>query len=220
MWDKQAATRPDKLLANSFTVQSRIDKFWGLPSEVVNPPVDVSFYSENLANAKKEEYYIFHSRLVRYKRTDLLIEAAKLSNKKLKIIGDGPDYKRLRSIAGNSGNIEFVGNSSEVEKRTLLQNALGFVYASEEDFGIAPVEAMAAGLPIYALDAGGVKETVTSAEGMFFEQQSATEIANGWSRFEEFAGQINPENQIKRATLFTKEKFIAGYLKKLEVLVD
>lgn len=220
MWDKQAATRPDKLVANSITVQKRIEKFWELPSDVIYPPVDVSFYSNNLSSAKKEEYYIVHSRLVRYKRIDLVIEAAKLANKKLVVIGDGPDYKRLRSIASKSENIEFAGNVSEEEKRELLQNALGFVYAAEEDFGIAPVEAMAAGLPIYALNAGGVKETVTAAEGMFFDHQSASEIAKGWNSFEKFTGQINGENQVKRASLFSIEKFIEGYLKKLESLAD
>jgi glycosyltransferase involved in cell wall biosynthesis len=220
LWDKQAATRPDKLLANSQTVRDRINTFWGLDATVVHPPVDVAFYSQGFENAKKEEYFIMHSRLVRYKRVDLLIEAAKLVHKKLVIVGDGPDYKRLKAIKGKSTDIEFVGNVGEVEKRTLLQNAKGFVYASEEDFGIAPVEAMAAGLPIYALSAGGVKETVTSNEGIFFSQQEALCIADGWEKFESFTGQINPENQVRRASLFSQEKFIEGYLKNLENLVD
>lgn len=210
VWDRQAATRPDYLLANSHIVGKRVETFWGRNAQVVYPPVDTAFYAPS-EHVTKSDYFITHSRLVRYKRIDILIDACIQQNKKLMVVGDGPDYKRLKAIAKRSSLIEFTGYVSHEEKRHLLQEAKGFLFAAEEDFGIAPVEALAAGTSVLAYGKGGVTETITADTGMFFKEQSAKSLAGSLENFETFVGHVNAGVLRKQAEKFSKKQFIDTY---------
>jgi glycosyltransferase involved in cell wall biosynthesis len=170
--------------------------------------------------AKKEEYYVTHSRLVRYKRIDILIDACKQAKKKLVVIGDGPDYKRLKQYAAGSKDIQFTGYVSHAEKRDLLQKATGFLFAAEEDFGIAPVEAMASGLPVLAYGKGGVLETVSPDTGLFYENQSSESVGGKLKEFDRFIGQVKPHALYTQAANFSKENFTTNYLKQVTGCVE
>lgn len=215
VWDRQAATRPDYLLSNSQTVQKRIQTFWGREAAVVYPPVDTDFYQPP-NSIKKEEYFVTHSRLVRYKNIDILIDACRSHHKKLMIIGDGPDYKRLKRSAKGSSDITFTGYISHEEKRNILQKARGFLFAAEEDFGIAPVEALAAGTPVLAFGKGGVLETVTPDTGMFFKEQRADSVAASLSGFSTFTEKVSRAVLLAQAAKFSQEHFITSYLDNIK----
>ncbi|MCC7303987.1 glycosyltransferase [bacterium] len=214
VWDKQASTRPDYLLANSREVSNRISTFWGRPSDIVYPPVDTDFYLPT-EPVRKEEYYITHSRLVRYKRIDILIDACIAQKKKLVVVGDGPEYKKLVNYAKNSPDIVFTGYLSHTQKRELLQKANGFLFAAHEDFGIVPIEALAAGTPVLAFGRGGALETVTPDTGMFFKQQTADSISSQLPLFEKFVTQVNREVLKHQAEKFSKQSFIKNYTRQI-----
>lgn len=214
VWDRQAAMRPDYLLSNSKEVSNRISTFWNRESSVIYPPVDTDFYLP-ASNVVKGDYFITHSRLVRYKRIDLLIEACLEQKKKLVIIGDGPDYAHLKKVAKGSPDIIFTGHVSHEEKRDLLQKAKGFLFAAYEDFGIAPVEALAAGLPVLAFGKGGALETITPDTGIYFKDQTAESISQQLPLFEKFVGQVNKEVLKHQAEKFSKQKFVSSYTQEV-----
>jgi len=169
VWDRSAADRVDYFIANSEFIAERIRKYYRRDAVVINPPADVSDYQ--IAD-QVDDYYLIVSRLVPYKRTDIAVEAFNRLNRPLKIAGEGPEYKRLKQLAGNT--IEFLGNISETEKRDLMSKARAFIFPPEEDFGITPVEAMAAGRPVIAYGRGGALETVVEGKtGVFFHEQTA-----------------------------------------------
>jgi glycosyltransferase involved in cell wall biosynthesis len=188
MWDKLAADRVDVFIANSKTVQERITKYYRRDSVVIYPPVETERFSvANIDPFKQEKpYFLIGCRLAPYKRVDMVIEAFKsLGNEYyLKIFGDGVDLKRLKKIAGEAANIEFVGRVSDEERATLYRNSLAFINPQEEDFGITPVEAMASGRPVIAYRKGGATETVKEGEtGVFFDRQTAEDIADSVHKF-------------------------------------
>ncbi len=214
VWDRQAAMRPDYLLSNSKEVSNRVKTFWGRESTVVHPPVDTEFYAPKKP-VKKEEYFVTHSRLVRYKRIDILIEACKAQKKKLVVVGNGPDYKRLKQVAGGSTDITFTGYATHEEKRDILQKAQGFLFASEEDFGIAPVEALAAGLPVLAYGKGGILETTTPDTGMYYKAQTSDAVAHQLPLFEKFVHQVNHVVLQRQAEKFSKQRFVQQYTNEI-----
>ena len=166
IWDYAGASRVDRFIANSKTTQKRIDKFYGRKSQIIYPPADLSF-----ADEEKSDYYVTLGMLTPYKKIDIAIEAFNVSGKKLKIIGDGPDRKRLEELAEN--NIEFAGFVSESERTKLLSKARGLIFPNVEDFGIAPIDAMAAGCPVIAYNSGGATETVVDGTtGVLFDEQT------------------------------------------------
>lgn len=182
MWDKLAADRVDVFIANSKTVQKRITKYYRRDSVVIYPPVETERFSLASVDPIKQEkpYFLIGCRLAPYKRVDITIEAFKSLGEeyRLKIFGDGVDMKRLKKIAGDSSNIEFIGRVSDEEKAELYRNALAFINPQEEDFGITPVEAMASGRPVLAYRQGGATETVKEGEtGLFFDEQTSEAIA-------------------------------------------
>jgi len=167
LWDRSAAERVDYFIANSRYISERIKKYYRKPSVVIYPPVDVADFhqSDDLG-----DYFLLVSRLVTYKRVDLAISAFNELGIPLKIVGDGPEYKKLRSLANS--NIEFLGSVEEQEKRDLMARCQAFIFPPEEDFGITAVEAMAAGRPVIALRRGGALETVVEGRtGLFFDEQ-------------------------------------------------
>lgn len=168
LWDQLSTQRVDHFIANSATVQKRIGKFYRRDSAVIHPPVETNRYqiAKNLG-----DYYAAGGRLVPYKRLDLAIQTFNRLKWPLKIFGSGVEEKYLRNLA--KPNIEFVGKISEEEKIKLLSRARAFIHPQNEDFGITPVEAMAAGRPVIAYGEGGATETVIAGEtGLFFPQQT------------------------------------------------
>ena len=154
-WDYLSSVRIDKLVSNSNFTAKRIKKYWGRNSSVIHPPVDVDKFSPR---ESRSDFYLSVSRLVPNKRIDLLIKAFNQLDLPLIIVGNGPEKKKLMKIANK--NIIFLNYQTDFEIKKLMESCRAFVYAGIEDFGIAPVEAMAAGAPIIALKKAGILDTV------------------------------------------------------------
>lgn len=217
-WDFQAAQRPDLIIANSEEVRRRIWKYYRRRAIVIYPPVEVDKFSFSSSKAKGN-YYFTMSRMVPYKRIDLIVKAfIELGDKKLIVAGDGPEMGRLKKIARDSSNIEFVGFVNDKDKIELMQKAKAFIFSAHEDFGIAPVEAQACGIPIIAYGKGGALETVVDNKtGIFFNAQRIEELKKTVFRFEELKGSFNPTLIRKNAEKFSQTVFknkIKKYVKK------
>jgi glycosyltransferase involved in cell wall biosynthesis len=173
MWDFLAAQRVDHFIANSQFVADRIKRYYNRDSVVMYPPVDTLGYP----NIPKMNYFVLVSRLRPYKKVDIAIKAFNRLNMPLVVVGDGEERKHLESIA--ESNIYFTGNADEPTKKKLLAGAIGFIHPQEEDAGIAAIEAMAAGTPVIAYDAGGARETIiTGTTGVLFEEQTWQSLAD------------------------------------------
>ncbi len=213
MWDHQAMQRPDVLAANSRYVQAMVRKYYGRDAEVIYPPVEVEEFS---CTEDRDDYFVTVSRLVPYKRADVVVRAFNELGLPLKVIGSGPLEERFRAMA--RPNVEILGWVSREELRRLVQRARAMVFAAEEEFGIAPVEALAAGAPVIAYARGGVTETVVPFEsGILFDEQTpqslaeaVREVASGNHRFE-------PERLREQAERFAPARFereMAGLLER------
>ncbi len=206
-WDQAAAQRVDVFVANSKLVAGRIKKYYGAPSTVVYPPVEVEKFnsSETIGN-----YYLAGGRLVPYKRFDLIVQAFTRLKIPLKIFGEGPMYGSLKRMAGP--NIEFLGRVSDEAKAKLYAEAICYIHPQEEDFGITAVEAQAAGTPVIAWGKGGATETVKDGEtGIYLDEQSWEELAGTVINFDR--SRFNPEkiraNAEKFNTSIFEQKFRA-----------
>lgn len=175
MWDVISTNRVDHLIANSEYIAKRIQKIYRREATVIYPPVDINKFS---LETNKEDYYITVSRLVSYKKVDLIVKAfSQMPQKKLLVIGDGPDMGKIKSKA--SKNIEILGHLPYDQVVIYMQKAKAFIYAAEEDFGIVPVEAQACGTPVIAFRKGGLIETVKEGiSGSFFNEQTSESIKN------------------------------------------
>jgi len=222
IWDRLAADRVDLFIANSKTVKTRITKYYRRDSVVIYPPVETDkFFVSNLSEQiKQEKYFLAGCRLAPYKRIDIVIEAFKLlgDDYKLKIFGDGIDTERLKKIAGENSNIEFLGRVSEEEKAKLYSQAQAFINPQEEDFGITVVESMAAGRPVIAYRKGGATETVVQGKtGLFFNEQTPESIVQVLRNFKredfkpqeikEYAAQFSVDNFKKQINEFIKNNY-------------
>ncbi|MFA5926878.1 MAG: glycosyltransferase [Patescibacteria group bacterium] len=203
LWDRVAADRVDHFLANSDYVGKRIKKYYGRDSITVHPPVGIERF-EPVDSDKVGNYYLFVSRLIGYKKCDLVIDAFNDLGLPLKIIGQGPDKAALEQRAKK--NIEFLGFLSDEEIKKYYAEARAFVFAAEEDFGIVPVEAMAAGRPVIAYGKGGTVETVVpGVTGVLFEEQTPQCLIDTVRNFkpDKFdSGKIR-----KHAETFSNERF-------------
>jgi len=210
VWDRHAAERVDRFIANSETVRRRIRKYYQRDSVVIHPPVETSRFS---IAPKVEDYYVAGGRLVAYKRFDIVVQAFNKLGIKLKIFGTGPELGKLRAAA--HPNIEFVGKVAEEEKAELYRKAIAYLHPQEEDFGITAVEAMASGRPVIAFRKGGAEETVVEgATGRFIEEQNWEELANEIIRFE--PEKFDPLRVRAHAQKFDTELFkskLAGYIR-------
>lgn len=205
-WDFLAGQRPDIVIANSKHVEKRVKKYYKRDAKVIYPPVGVDRFE---ISDEVEDYYLIVSTLARYKRIDLAVEAFKKSGRSLKIVGSGSDREYLEKLAGGSENIEFLGFVSDKEVSKMMAKCKGFVFCSEEDFGITPVEVMASGRPVFGFGKGGLLETVVDGEtGLFFEKQDVSVFLE---RFEEFEKWIDEEfdsaDAVKRAEEFDEAIF-------------
>lgn len=180
IWDRMAADRVDRFIANSLTVADRIRKYYGRDSDVIHPPVETGKFS---VAEVPGNYWLAGGRLVSYKRFDLVIRAFNDLGLPLKIFGDGPLYKELRSMA--RPNVEFVGKVGDADKAALYRKALAFLHPQEEDFGITAIEAMASGRPVIAYRKGGAVETVVAGvTGDFFDGQSWEDVRDAVIRLD------------------------------------
>ncbi|PIZ96835.1 MAG: glycosyltransferase family 4 protein [Candidatus Magasanikbacteria bacterium CG_4_10_14_0_2_um_filter_33_14] len=167
IWDRNSVDRVDNFIANSHTVYKRIKKYYRRTSDVIHPPVDLD---EFFISQEVGDYFVAGGRIVNYKRFDLIIQAFNRLGFNLKIYGDGPALEKLKKLA--KPNIEFLGRISDKQKAEILSKAKAFINPQVEDFGITPIEAMAAGRPVIAYGFGGVTETVISGvTGLFFYKQ-------------------------------------------------
>lgn len=202
VWDRVSADRVDHFVANSLEVAGRIRKHYRRDSELVYPPVDVERVRPNGLPA--EDFYLVVSRLVPYKRVDLAVEAANRTGRRLVVAGGGPELRRLQAMAGPT--VEFVGRVSDAEVADLMARCRAFLFPGFEDFGIAPVEAQAAGRPVVAFARGGALETVVpGVTGVFFEEQAADALIGA---LEEFEGQqFDPAACRRNAERFSSDEF-------------
>lgn len=179
-WDQHAASRPDFFIANSKTVAARIEECYGRPAVVIPPPIDLSRF--RIARAAGD-FYLIVARLVAYKRIDLAIGACNLLEKKLVIIGDGPDRARLEALAGPT--VVFRGRQPDDVVTEALSECRALLFPGEEDFGMTPLEANASGRPVVAWKGGGVLDTLRDGEtGVFFTEPTAESMADAIMRAE------------------------------------
>jgi len=180
IWDKEASLRVDQFWAISNFIKERIDKYYSKSAKVLYPPVDASKFkiSDNIGN-----YFFMAGRLVSYKRFDLAVSAFNRLGLPLKIVGTGPELKRLKKLAGD--NIEFLGPVSDAALSDLYSHSRACIFPQEEDFGIVPLESMASGRPVIAYRSGGAVETILEDRtGMFFNEQTEDSLINTVKRFE------------------------------------
>ena len=209
LWDYRTAAGVDYFVANSKFIGRRIRKVYGRSADVIYPPVDVGAFSYC---ADKDDFYLSASRLVPYKRMDLIVRAfAQMPMKSLTIIGDGPEMSKLKEIA--TPNVQLLGYQPFADLKHYMQRARAFVFAAEEDFGITPVEAQACGTPVIAYGKGGSLETVKEGEdyatatGVLFKDQTVESIVDAVERFEAMPRGISSEACRKNAESFSADRF-------------
>lgn len=209
LWDYRTANGVDYFVANSQFIAKRIYKIYRREAEVIYPNVDTDKF---ILSTDKQDFYLTASRMVPYKKIALIAETfALMPDKKLKIVGTGPDYKKIQQLAMSSPNIELLGFVADDELKLLMQRAKAFVFAAEEDFGIVPVEAQACGTPVIAYARGGALETVNGLDslaptGVFFASQTKEAIQQAVAKFEQ-QSVITPQSCVANAKRFTTERF-------------
>ena len=213
LWDYVSSQRIEKIVSNSKYIARRIKKFWNRDAQVIYPPVNCEYFVP-AGGSKRQDYYIFFSRLVPYKRADIAIDACAALGKKLVVIGGGSEAKKLKERAKVNSNITFTGRISDQEVRGYLQKARALIFCAEEDFGIIPVQAQACGTPVIAFGKGGATETVAENKtGVFFAEQTAESCAAAIKAFEklEAAGSFDSKKIASHAKTFGRERFIKEF---------
>lgn len=204
VWDYYAADRVDHYIANSETVRRRIQKYYRQDATVIYPPVDTEKFK---ISSSRENYFLIVSTLTRYKNIELAIDLFNKVRKRLVIIGDGSDRKRLESIAGP--HIDFLGFKPDEVVREYMQNCRALIFPGEDDFGITPVEAMACGKPVLAYAKGGATETVIAGlTGEFFEEPTVESMEMGLARLLVNEPRYDAGRIRKHAEKFDRQKFI------------
>ncbi|MBN2100728.1 glycosyltransferase [Candidatus Dojkabacteria bacterium] len=222
VWDLEASKRPNELVSISNFVSRKVKKVYRRESHVVHPGVDLSFWNEGVGtmpDGERDEnkygtnFYLVVSRLYDYKRIDLAVEACNRLNRRLIVVGEGPDAKYLKSLAGP--NVTFLGYCSTQEKKSLMSRARAFLFPGVEDFGLTPVESMACGTPVIAYNKGGVAETVIDKEtGVFFDRQTVESLCDTIRDFETM--DFDRKDLTGRAREFSENLF----LEKIKNLVN
>lgn len=216
-WDYRTANGVDHFIANSQFIARRIHKVYGRTADVIYPPVDVHRF---LMNTSKQDYYLTASRLVPYKKIDLIVEAfSNMPDKRLVVIGNGSEMVKIKSKA--KSNIEILGYQPDSVMLEHMQNAKAFVFAAEEDFGITPVEAQACGTPVVAFGKGGSLETVRpygvdKPTGVFFDEQSVPSLVKAINFFDTVSDKIEPQDCRENAMRFSVEIFKNNLSKYVE----
>ena len=217
-WDVVSANRVDYFIANSQNTARRIWRCYRRPATVIYPPVNIERFP---FQTSKQDFYLTVSRLVSYKQVDLIVRAFNRMKKPLVVIGTGPGLEGLRKLA--QPHVQVLGEQPDDVVEKYMAEAKAFVYATCEDFGIAPVEAQACGTPVIAYGLGGALETVRdirqhpdTGTGLFFEAQTEAAIVAAVETFEGYKGAINPEYARWHATQFAPKIFQERYLEFLD----
>lgn len=212
-WDLKSSQHPDHIIGISNYIKEKIKRIYNREADVIYPPVDTDKFPLCL---EKSDYYLAASRLVPYKKIDLIAEAfAKMPHKKLVIVGSGPEKEKIRAKA--TPNIEIVGYQDFESLKSYMQKAKAFVFAAEEDFGIVVVESMACGTPVIAYGKGGASETVVDGvTGVLFEEQTIDSIINAVNKFENLNGSFNFSEISKHAEKFSRANFENNFSKYVE----
>jgi glycosyltransferase involved in cell wall biosynthesis len=214
-WDRATAGRVDAFLANSHYVAGRIARYYNRHASVLYPPVDTSFFTP--VGAPPEPYFLVVSALVPYKRLDVAIHAASRLGVRLKIAGTGPDAARLQALGGP--DVEFLGSVDDEALRELYRRAQALVLPAEEDFGIAPVEAMACGRPVVAFARGGAIESVDpGVTGLLVETQTPDAFAEAMRAAS--AATWEPARLVQRAATFGPDRFATGFRQAVSDLLS
>ncbi|MEX3920476.1 glycosyltransferase family 4 protein [Paraburkholderia sp. BR10936] len=223
-WDVRTANSVDQFVANSEFIARRIQKVYQRQAEVVYPPVDIDAFE---LETTKDDFYLTASRLVPYKKIDLIVEAfARMPERRLVVIGDGPDMHKVRAKA--TPNVEVLGYQPFAVLHDRMRRAKAFVFAAEEDFGISVVEAQACGTPVIAFGKGGALETVRDTgsrpTGIFFEEQNADAIIDAVESFESDPGRFRAEDCRANAERFSsrhfREQFFARVAKAVPAIAQ
>jgi glycosyltransferase involved in cell wall biosynthesis len=207
-WDMRTANGVDVFLANSRFIGRRIEKVYRRSAEVIYPPVDVDSFDVGM---EKGSFYLTASRMVPYKKLPLIVQAfAQMPDKQLVVIGDGPDFEKVKALA--PANVQILGYQADAVLKDHMQRARAFVFAAEEDFGITPVEAQACGTPVIAFGKGGALETIRGLDnvqptGVFFAEQSVPSLVDAVQLFEANSDRISPQACHANAMRFSQERF-------------
>lgn len=208
LWDLRSANGVDHFIANSHFIARRIAKTYRRDATVIYPPIDLSAFKPA---GPKENFYLAASRLVPYKKMDLIVESFKhLPNERLVVIGDGPDFKKVKANAG--ANVEILGYQSKDTLIHYMQRAKALIFAAEEDFGLVPLEAQACGTPVIAYGKGGALETVRGLEndhptGLFFLEQTIKSLTEAIQQFDTQREKLTQDNCLANATAFSPQSF-------------
>jgi glycosyltransferase involved in cell wall biosynthesis len=208
IWDVRTASGVDEFVANSSFIARRVAKVYGRNAIVIHPPVNTKIFT---SESKKEDFFLTASRLVPYKKIAAIVEAFReMPEKKLVVIGDGPELKRIQNMAGP--NVMVLGHQPFEVLRSYMQRARGFIFNAEEDFGIVPVEAQACGTPVIAFGRGGVLDSVLPSNderktGIFYDDQSPAQIVNAVKKFDSEYKSFSADACRRNAERFSSEKF-------------
>lgn len=211
-WDLKAAQRPDYMIANSIYTRDQIKKYYGRDATVIHPPVEIEKYLGG--KALPRHGFVITGRHVAYKRFDLAIQACTLLNLPLNVLGTGPETSKIKRLAGPT--ISFKGYVSETEIVDILHSAEAFIFPGLDDFGIAPVAAMAAGTPVIAYKDGGSPDYVNKETGLFFDQQSVPSLVKALQDFPKH--KFKAEDVRKEARKFSPEKFREAMTRFIETV--
>lgn len=209
-WDLATAARVDRFIANSHTVAQRIWRVYRRDATVIHPPVETQRFATVTSpnGGDRSDHYLFVSQLVSYKRADVAIEAFNRMGRKLVVVGEGEEFRRLKQMAGPT--VELVGHCSPADLDRHYASCRALIFTANEDFGIVPVEAMAAGRPVIALNRGGATETVRDGlSGLFFDQQTPEGLIEAVERFEAQEARFNPAAIRAHAARFDRDVFKA-----------
>jgi len=212
LWDVSSQNRVDYFLANSKHIAKRIKKIYNRDADVIYPPVDIDNFT---LNTNKDDFYLTAARFVPYKKVNLIVEAfSKMPDKKLVVVGSGPDKEKIKSLAGK--NVEFTGYLTSEELNKYLGKAKAFLFAAEEDFGITIVESQACGTPVIAYKTGGASETVIDNQtGILFQHQTTASIIDAVNKFEKQSDKFDFNIIRKHSEQFSRNNFetaIANYI--------
>lgn len=223
IWDTRTSNGVDYFIANSKFIAKRIWKCYRREADVIYPPVDVEAFEYC---DQKEDFYLTASRMVPYKKMDLIVEAfTQMSDKKLIVIGAGPDFDKIQKIAQGHNNIKLMGYQPFSVLKEHMQKAKAFVFVAEEDFGIAPVEAQACGTPVIAFGKGGALETVRGLgikdkpTGIFFDKQTKDSLIDAVNKFEQQSDLIKYKDCRENALEFGLDKFKYNFKNNVDKII-